>query len=58
MAAMTKKAEEIPLSLTSIAARDAEMYHEPSPGTIGDSTTVEESKSNCPLMRRDTAKDR
>jgi hypothetical protein len=40
MAALNKKVEEIPLSLTSIAARDTQMHQETTPGPISDTTTT------------------
>ena len=57
MAALTKKVGEIPLQTTVIGAREVEMVEEPIPGPIGETTTVEESKSNCSVLRNDTSKD-
>jgi hypothetical protein len=39
--ALNKKASEIPLSTSSIGARDVEMDQQPLPGPIPDSGTVE-----------------
>ena len=40
MAALSKKAEEIPLTISSIGAREVTMTEEPIPGSSAESTTV------------------